>query len=333
MKRNNAFTLVELPAVGKRKRVAFTLVELLVVIGIIAILVSLLLPSLVRARQQAEFVQCGSNMRQMYMGCLMYAGDYQSFPRYKDYRDTGGPVPPYTGSYAVPPDFENQGKLGQNGSVSWLLDSLHYASYALTCCPIEYDVANPTADGAASDFTPHMNYSPAGGWGDGMDMSHGVGFVNGKPGPVNPAGSALTYNSTSVTRRFPYSWFGPRPSNDWRYNVDISASSEFKAEIAEPEIQQILLNTLCDKTTGSFLAWPSYPFASINRYIIATDQEVHLSDYVGFATTGHFGYRIVASGGQLPWGAGSYGSGFLSGPEAANVLFSDGSVQQYVSMK
>ncbi len=58
-----------------RNRTAFTLVELLVVIGVIALLVSILLPALNKAREAAHRVACSSNQRQLVMALRAYAND------------------------------------------------------------------------------------------------------------------------------------------------------------------------------------------------------------------------------------------------------------------
>jgi prepilin-type processing-associated H-X9-DG protein/prepilin-type N-terminal cleavage/methylation domain-containing protein len=62
----------------KRKK-AFTLVELLVVVGIIAILVGLLLPTLAASREAAQSTQCQSNLQQLVTAAINYAGDYQGY--------------------------------------------------------------------------------------------------------------------------------------------------------------------------------------------------------------------------------------------------------------
>jgi prepilin-type N-terminal cleavage/methylation domain-containing protein len=121
-------------------RRGFSLVELLVVIGIIAVLVAILLPALGRARAQAQSVACSSNQRQVAIAILMYANDNK------------GVLPPY-GCMLNNPSNELGGNYWWQLTAKYISKTGSQPGVNMLRCPSERDANRAATYGVNYGYT------------------------------------------------------------------------------------------------------------------------------------------------------------------------------------
>ena len=177
---------------GMKKKSAFTLVELLVVIGIIAILISILLPALSRARDIANNIFCQSNLRQLGLAAMMYT------------QENNGWLPAEGGAGNPSPWVYSE----INAYYPWPL-RLSLTSRTIIRCPVLWSAISPNlTDGQWTSLSHYGLNMYMGGYKNGLD-------ANGVPNTGYPWTSMRI--KLLKTEKF---WYADGPFKPtWGYNV------------------------------------------------------------------------------------------------------------------
>lgn len=225
---------------GIRPQRAFTLIELLVVIGIIALLISILLPVMNKAREQARGTICMSNEKQLLAAFLMYVADNKGstpiFPPVGYTYPTGGSTP-YQRSVAY---YMNGTTPGRGGAIRY--DVGIFWPYVAN--GLRYNATPTATPGVAPDILQRVMTCPTD---IGDELVAGLGKID---------------MAASVHRNFSYSWNGsfwvgdiPHGVNPNLYGSDKHAVSKI-TQIPHSSYKIILEEEAHPNDGWAFTGWP-----------------------------------------------------------------------------
>ena len=169
---------------ARRSRGAFTLIELLIVIAIIALLIAILLPSLAGARKAAHSIVCASQLRQLGTGLSLYADDN------KDRYPTRGGIP----------DFGGIAHWAHHLTTGYAMDSV-------LVCPADFEPVGGFDGDIDTDFGPRSYF--INGFNDhffvqtdDMNIHNYIGMAMNRADIFFPSDTAVFAEKDSESRHF-----------------------------------------------------------------------------------------------------------------------------------
>lgn len=173
----------------------FTLVELLVVIGIIALLIAILMPALSKARKQGQWAVCLSNMRQIGQGLLMYANENRGYiPRPAS--GANGAYPDDFINWLQPPTYSGKSYPFDDSTLAAPLNLKGEKLKQIFRCPADIPQDRPPQAGRNQYGTYIFSYSLNDEW-----SPWGTNHVPPNPLPASINSYGGTFNNTLAAPR------------------------------------------------------------------------------------------------------------------------------------